>query len=85
MQFSFHLKFILQVEHCILRTSCHNARVIYSHTIGSQRKGNDCKSNSTSMALFPFPASVLLIVLITMELNGPTDNLLMPRDVKLSL
>ena len=29
-------------------------------------------NNSTSMALFPFPASVLSIVSITMELNGLT-------------
>ena len=30
------------------------------------------KSNSTFMALLPFPASVLSILSITMELNGQT-------------
>ena len=35
IKFNFDLKFIVRVEHFILRMSCHNARVIYSHAVGS--------------------------------------------------
>ena len=28
------IEFIVRVEHFIIRTSCHNARVIYSHAVG---------------------------------------------------